>query len=404
MSKVTVEDNTLYGIGAAIRNKNGEETLYKPSQMASAIGRIETYPEPTGSISITENGTTNVKDYASAVVNVPNSYGASDEGKVVSSGALVSQTSTDVTANGTYDTTTNNEVVVEVENSYSASDEGKVVSGGTLISQGSQTITENGTYDTTEISSLIANVAGGGGGATILTGIDAPTASIGNDGDIYLLHTSDALTNIGASYIDTGYICKSDTKIVCKCKIAGGERFYSPFGVRNAASATAQGFYLMRDSSDVFYIVFGSEMIEVSGMQASSVIDKNVTITLEPNSFSITGDGIDRSITFSSGTPDAVNTLYIFTMNEAGVALSNRYCYMDLYAFKIYESNVLVHDFTPADNSGSPSLYDDVDGSYIDCTGNTVTYNDSKTIISAYLKVNGAWQNLIGSDINDVTT
>ena len=71
--------------------------------------------EPTGTIDIFSNGVYNVKNYASADVNVPNTYTASDEGKVVNNGALVAQTSVTKTANGTYDTTLNNEVVVDVE-------------------------------------------------------------------------------------------------------------------------------------------------------------------------------------------------------------------------------------------------------------------------------------------------
>lgn len=70
--------------------------------------------EPTGTISITSNGTHNVRAYASANVNVPNSYTAADEGKVVQNGALASQTSRSITENGTYDTTTNDEVTVNV--------------------------------------------------------------------------------------------------------------------------------------------------------------------------------------------------------------------------------------------------------------------------------------------------
>lgn len=167
MATKQIDDSILYNIAASIRSKNNVSTTYKPSEMAAAIDAIPPgYPEPTGSVNIGANGTVNVKDYASAVVNVPNSYAASDEGKVVDNGSLVAQTSKSITENGTHDTTKNNQVVVNVPNSYSASDEGKVVDDGALIAQGSQTITENGTYDTTLISSLTANVSGGGGGET----------------------------------------------------------------------------------------------------------------------------------------------------------------------------------------------------------------------------------------------
>ena len=72
----------------------------------------------TQSLNVSANGTYRAptgKAYTPVNVNVPNSYAASDEGKVVSNGALVSQTAhAEVTANGTYDTTDNNSVVVNV--------------------------------------------------------------------------------------------------------------------------------------------------------------------------------------------------------------------------------------------------------------------------------------------------
>ena len=75
---------------------------------------IEMNCDNSGTVNITQNGTASVDGYVSANVNVPNSYAAGDEGKVVSNGALVAQTSTTKTANGTYTTTTNNQVVVAI--------------------------------------------------------------------------------------------------------------------------------------------------------------------------------------------------------------------------------------------------------------------------------------------------
>lgn len=70
---------------------------------------------------ITQNGVYNAADdsadgYSKVTANVPNSYEPSDEGKVVSSGALVAQSSGTATQNGTVDTTLINSLTVAVQN------------------------------------------------------------------------------------------------------------------------------------------------------------------------------------------------------------------------------------------------------------------------------------------------
>ena len=105
-----------------------------------------------------QNGTVDTTLYNSIDIDVPNTYTAGDEGKVVDNGHLVAQTSTSALQNGTINTTTNNEVVVNVPNTYVAADEGKVVSNGGLVSQTSTNINTNGTVNTTLNNEVVVAV------------------------------------------------------------------------------------------------------------------------------------------------------------------------------------------------------------------------------------------------------
>jgi hypothetical protein len=107
-----------------------------------------------GTKAISANGTYKATDddldgYSKVTVNVPAS--------AVDSGTK------NISSNGLHDVTGYESASVSVPNSYVAGDEGKVVSNGALVSQTSDTVTENDTYDTTTISSLTVNVSGGGG-------------------------------------------------------------------------------------------------------------------------------------------------------------------------------------------------------------------------------------------------
>ena len=165
-----------------INTDNSDEAIYY-AQCKVNNSVILVDPNPFGGSSgatliektITENGTYNAVDddadgYSSVDVNVPNSYFAEDEGKVVSNGTLVSQlTHKSITTNRTgIDTTKYSSVDVNVPNTYTYEDNGKVVNNETLVSQTAYPtiITQNDTYDTTNYNSVTVNVSGGGGGTS----------------------------------------------------------------------------------------------------------------------------------------------------------------------------------------------------------------------------------------------
>lgn len=345
--------------------------------------------------SITANGNYNpasddADGYSSVAVNVPNSYSAGDEGKVVSNGALVAQTAhAEVTQNGTYDTTLNDEVTVNVSG------------GGSAVIE-PLSVTQNGTYTAPSgvdgYSPITVNVSGGGGNPYSGTGI--PSSSLGSDGDTYFRYKlrHGYVYADGSTYVNTGYIHKANTKIVCYCKVKENtQRNYEAiFGARSGSSGSKSMILFTRMNGSNVPCVARSGS-ETRG--TSFPYGEDITITFEGATVTWTDErGVSTSLTPSTyNIDDGICPMFIFDLNKSttagGTSADGSRCVAYLYEFQIFESDVLVADFVPYNDNGTWTLKDSVSGNLATVPLGTLSGNDQDVyvVFETYVKSNGAW-------------
>lgn len=206
----TLNSGTLPAVTASDAGK-----ILKVGANGWEVGEKSGYmPVPSASLSVSENGTYDVTNYASTVVNVPQtSVTQADNGKVVSNGVLVEQSAhAEIIQNGTYDTTLNNEVTVNISgggsggNSYFSDRITPLhfdVIGG-YYSAGTWNVGDNSTrtdvYDLDTNKRYIATLGSSAGNrfriGSFSTDVSEATSSVHNGQQIYANDTPSAYNSV----------------------------------------------------------------------------------------------------------------------------------------------------------------------------------------------------------------
>ena len=266
-----------------------------------------------------------------------------------------------------------------------------------------------------EMPQEIASISGGGGGGvTILSGTDRPTSAQGYNGQEYLKYAEvesdlEYITSSGNANLHVGITGTKNRRFELKCNIHGGGSFATPIGARVGVENNAMLlFFKHNGSNNAKYDVNTGE--KVFG-DITSYFDKIITITLSNDEVRVE----DGNGNYISQTPSNVNNfetpeMCLMNLGTSGGGSygSDCNCYMDIYECKIYENNTLIKYLLPKTNSNNEiGLVDMLSGTFYKANG-TVSGTSRTTPLSenlisnAFLKVNGNWQDLIGTDIEDV--
>ena len=319
----------------------------------------------SGAKSITSNGNSqDVVGYASVNVNVPNTYAAGDEGKVVSSGALVSQTAhadvTPTTSDQTIDTTTNNSLKVKGDADLVAGNIKKDV----------------------EIFGVTGSYEGGGGGRlpagyTEYDYILQTAVNSSVSGNINRVIVPSITLKAQYSY-EFKFLCTNTSTTTMNL-----------LGTRNGASGSKDiGIFFTPSTGKVGYWFAGTDTtttitgITKGEVHTVKILPVGSSLTY-PNNAVLDIDGTEYSTGSTVASQDFKSWLGFFRYaisSTSCITTNNTIGGFQIGEFIIKNGNTIVADFVPCDNGTHYGFYDLIAESFY--------YDDT---VSVYSYVGGQW-------------
>ena len=241
----------------------------------------------------------------------------------------------------------------------------------------------------------------------VLNGTATPSNDLGNDGDIYLQGSRGGVKNTYGQFINTGYSGNNNSEYHIEFTIdhsTQSAQYPTSFGARSSNTPVKNASYvhILSNLSSAVWGATGPD--DPFPIGYSSMINKIVVIDLKAGEVHLAINNTNYSATWTPETITETTPIGIFDVLINGAyqnwgAING----MTLFNFEIRENDQLVHKFMPAKDSNDVAcVYDEIAEEYKYVNTGTLTWIEPG-IIQAYQKVNGEWQSLLNSPINEKT-
>ena len=246
---------------------------------------------------------------------------------------------------------------------------------------------------------------GGNGSGNILKGKNDPTSAEGSDGQIYLKWVDFENDYTFKEYLEASGNQSIDTNVNIDPT--------SYFELKGA-------FTVNQTNNNIYGLGYAnkeSNILIVSNRIYSQLTGKTVSIPYDSNDhiFKADANKIYIDSTETSGLNwNSVPTgqrIRLFATAYNGNFDSSRISYAKIYYCKMYKGDTLIRHFVPVERNSDNVLgmldivngiFYTNDGSGSFTAGPTTTPISGSPVIETYAKVSGVWQNLIGTNINDI--
>lgn len=164
------------------------------------------------------------------------------------------------------------------------------------------------------------------------------------------------LESTGTQWIDTGYVYNEDSKFVCDAMLMSVPS--DTFAVMFGAVQSYHGVFLALNNTVPIQARFGANSVGniVSDLSVQNAVGVRHKYELSARRLAIDDDVFTRS----GFTPYTVNrSIWLCSCNDSDSGnLNRRPCSLRVYAFAIYNGDVLVRDFIPVRVGTTGAIYD----------------------------------------------